>query len=266
MSGKLEGKRIIVTGAGSGIGAASAALFASEGASVAAVDRSAEAAAETASKIATAGGTSIAITADVSSLPDMERMAQEAASALGSIDGLFANAGITGVGDAMSMDLQTWDRVIAINLTGVWLSNKVVLPFMVENGGGSIVNQASIGGLVGIPGIAPYAAAKAGVIGLTRQIAVEFGNRHVRVNALCPGTVPTPLVTATYAERAAQNIPTATGSMSAEEGLKNAVKRYPIGRLGTPEDIASFAQFLLSDETGWITGGVFAADGGYTAL
>ncbi len=266
MSGRLEGQSVVVTGGGSGIGAAAASRFAAEGASVAVVDRSGDAAAATANDITAAGGTSVAITADVSSLGDMERMAAEAVRRFGAIHGLFANAGITGVGDAMSLDVELWDRVIAINLTGVWLSNKAVLPHLLEAGGGSIVNQASVAGLVGIPGIAPYAAAKAGVIGLTRQIAVEFGNRQVRANALCPGTVPTPLVAATYAERAKQNIPTATGAMTAEEGMKNAVKRYPIGRLGTPEEIAAFALFLLSDEAGWITGGVFAADGGYTAV
>lgn len=211
------------------------------------------------------GGDALAVVADVSSPEEMEEMARRTVQRFGGIDGLFANAGIMGVGDAVSVDLETWNRVLSINLTGTWITNKVVLPHLVEGGGGAIVNQASVSGLVGIPGIAPYAAAKAGVIGLTRQIAVEFGDRNVRVNALCPGTVPTPLVTATYVARAAQGIPTATGALDAEEGLERAKQRYPLGRLGMTEEIAAFAEFLLSDDAGWVTGGVFAADGGYTA-
>jgi len=258
---RLEGKVAIVTGAGSGLGKAAAIRFACEGAGVGCVDIVPESAAATAAAISGDGRRALAVTADVSRPEDAERMTQETADAFGPIDILYANAGIAGIGDAMSMAPETWDRVIAVNLTGVWLSDKYVLPYMVERGRGSIINQASIGGLIGVPGIAPYAAAKGGIIGLTKQMAVEFGPHNVRVNAVCPGTVPTPLVTATYEERAGIGGAGATVA----EGLAAATERYPIGRLGTADEIASLALFLASDEASWITGGVFVVDGGYTA-
>ena len=177
---------------------------------------------------------------------------------------LYANAGIAGVGDAMNLDVEVWNRVIAVNLTGVWLSCKYVLPHMVSQGKGSIINQASIVGRIGVPGVAPYAAAKGGIMGLTRQMAVDFGPEGVRVNAICPGTVATPLVTDTYNERARLGI--VPENTSAEEALEQAVERYPIGRLGTVEDVAHLALFLASDRASWITGGVYTVDGGYTAV
>ena len=135
---------------------------------------------------------------------------------------------------------------------------------MVSQGKGSIINQASIVGRVGAAGVAPYAAAKGGIMGLTRQMAVDFAPEGVRVNAICPGTVATPLVTDTYNERARLGI--VPENTSAEEGLKQAVERYPIGRLGTVEDVANLALFLASDRASWITGGVYTVDGGYTAV
>jgi NAD(P)-dependent dehydrogenase (short-subunit alcohol dehydrogenase family) len=189
-------------------------------------------------------------------------MAARTVTDYGRIDILFANAGIAGVGSITSTTRQTWDRVLAVNLTGVWLCSKAVLPQMQAQGGGSVINQASIGGLVGFSGIMPYAAAKAGVIGLTRQAAIEYAAQNIRFNAICPGTVVTPLVTRTYEERGG----IALGSkQTLEEALQANAARYPLGRLGSVDDVAGMAVYLASDEANWVTGAVFTIDGGYSA-
>jgi NAD(P)-dependent dehydrogenase (short-subunit alcohol dehydrogenase family) len=262
VGGRLEGKVALVTGAGSGIGRAAAARFGAEGAAVVCADLDGTAAGETADAIVADGGRALGLRVDVTSQSDMEGAAGAAVEQFGGVDVLYANAGIAGVGSAMECDPAVWDRVVAVNLTGVWLSMRAVLPHMVRAGGGSIVNQASIGGLVGVPGIAPYAAAKGGVIALTRQAAVEHGPQGVRVNAIAPGTVPTPLVMATYEARAGI---TGGSGEDVEERLARTRARYPIGRLGEVDDIANLALFLASDESAWITGGVYVIDGGMTA-
>lgn len=262
MSARLDGKVAIITGAGSGLGRASALRFAREGARVACADTDATAAADVAAEIVAAGGVAIGVPVDVTRDDDVQRMADETVRAFGGIDVLFANAGIAGVGSVATTTHETWDRVIAVNLTGVWLCNKAVLPAMQARGGGSIVNQASIGGLVGFSGITPYAAAKAGVIGLTRQAAIEYAAAGIRFNAICPGTIVTPLVVRTYEERGG----IAIGSgQTFDEAMRANAARYPMGRLGTPDDVAGMAVFLASDEAAWITGGTFVVDGGYTA-
>ena len=263
MAGQLDGKVAIITGAGSGIGRAAALRFAAEGGAVLCSDLNEDTAVEVAKAAVESGGLAVAVAGDVSSPRDAERMAAETVAAFGAIDVLYANAGIPGVGNAMDLDEEVWNQVIAVNLTGVWLSCKYVLPHMVSRGRGSIVNQSSIVGLIGVPGTAPYAAAKGGVVGLTRQMAVDFGPKGVRVNAICAGTVPTPLVTATYEERVRLGL--VRDQTSVEEGLQRATERYPMGRLGTVDEVANLALFLASDESSWITGGVFTVDGGCTA-
>lgn len=259
MPGRVEGKVAVITGAGSGIGETTAHRYAAEGAAVICLDLAG--ADRVAEEIRASSGEAIAVAADVSHPDDVERGVRDALDAYGAIDVLYANAGIAGAGTASDCTVEQWDRVIAVNLTGVWLSMKAVLPHMRARRQGAIVNQASIGGIVGVPGIAPYAAAKAGVIGLTRQAAVDVGVDNVRVNAIAPGTAPTPLVTATWEAR---------GGISGEAGdLQEAQRRtaqhYPLGRLGTTDDVASLALFLGSDEATWITGQVHVIDGGYTA-
>ena len=262
MGNRLENKVAVITGAASGLGKASALRFAEEGAAVVCADRNAADAEATAAEIEAAGGRALAVAADVTVEADHATMASQALERFGQIDVLYANAGIGEAGTIEHTSKDEWDRMIAINLTGVWLSNRAVLPAMVEQGGGSIINQASIGGLIAVNGIAAYAAAKAGVVGLTRQGSLDYALNNVRFNAIAPGTVPTPLVTAVYEQRG--GMAGGTGE-TVEDGLAAAAQRYPMERLGEPVDIANMALFLASDESKWITGQVFAVDGGYTA-
>jgi NAD(P)-dependent dehydrogenase (short-subunit alcohol dehydrogenase family) len=264
--GRMEGRTAVVTGAASGIGRTTALLFAAEGAAVACVDRDADTVAALADEIAGAGGRAVGVGADVTSATDMEQAAAVALEAFGAIDTMFANAGITGVGSAHELAVADWQRVIDVNLTGVWLSARAVLPSMIERGRGSIVTTASVGGLVGVRAMPAYSAAKAGVIGLTRQLAVDYADRGVRANAICPGTTWTPLVEETYREGVGVGFSPGAAPATMEERKAASAARYPLGRLGRPEDVAAYALFLASDETAWTTGGVFVVDGGFTAL
>lgn len=259
MNGRLDQKCTVVTGAASGIGRAAAALFAREGARVLCVDRDPDVEA-TAAAITDAGGSALATTADLTD-PEQARTATERAQAeFGRIDAVYACAGIAGAGTAADTPLEQWDRVLAVNLTSKWLSFRWALPAMVSQGGGSVVVQASVGGLRGVPGIFPYAAAKAGCIGMARQAAVDYGPHGVRVNVLAPGTVPTPLVRDTYAAGAG------TGAgLDLDEAADRIADAYPLRRLGTEEEVASLALHLCSDESRWTTGQVFTVDGGITA-
>ncbi|WP_395154733.1 SDR family NAD(P)-dependent oxidoreductase [Ilumatobacter sp.] len=255
MSERLAAKVIVITGAGSGIGAHTAATCAQAGAAVICADIDPEAAERTASAIADSGAKSAAVQVDVSDEAAANAMATAALEAFGKIDGLFANAGITGEGSAASLSLADWNRVIAVNLTGVFLSCRAVLPSMVDAGAGAIVATSSIGGLVGVPNIAAYAAAKGGVTGLVRQMAVDYAPDGVRVNAICPGTIPTPLVVSAYEQR---NF--IAGDV--DDAFARAASRFPLGRVGTLDDAALLTLFLLSEESGWITGQSLAVDGG----
>ena len=257
---RLAGKRTIITGAASGIGEAAARLFAAEGAQVVCADIDGDGAAAVATDI---GDAAVAIRVDVGDPDDCAAMTELAVERFGGVDAVYANAGVAGSGRAGDLDLDEWNRVIRINLTGVWLSVKFALPHMMAAGGGSLVLQASVGGVIGVPGIASYAAAKAGVIGLTRQMAVDYGPDGIRVNAICPGTVPTPLVRATYEKRGGFSATAAApADASIDDLIQAAVVRHPIGRLGTVEDIAQLALHLASDESGWTTGSKFVVDGG----
>jgi NAD(P)-dependent dehydrogenase (short-subunit alcohol dehydrogenase family) len=253
-------KIAIVTGAGSGIGEAAAKLFAAEGAKVTCADIDAGTAQATADSI---GDAAIAVQVDVTDPEAAEHMVAQTVSAFGGVDVVYANAGVAGSGRAGDIDLDEWNRVIGINLTGVWLSTKYALPHMIAAGGGSLVLQASVGGLIGVPGIASYAAAKGGVIALAKQMAVDYGPQGIRVNAICPGTVPTPLVRATYEKRGGFSATAAASPDASVDELIDAAKvRHPIGRLGTVEEIAQLALHLASDESSWTTGSVITIDGG----
>ncbi len=263
MVDRLNGKVAVVTGGGSGIGEASSMLFAREGAAVVVADRDADGANRVAQAISDLGGRAVPVVADVTAEDGVAGMV-EAAHTFGPVTVLYANAGIAGSGRAGDLTVEEWNRVIGVNLTGVWLSARAVLPDMIAAGGGSIVNTASVGGLVGVGGIASYAAAKAGVIGLTRQMAVDYGPDNIRVNAVCPGTVPTPLVRQTY-EEGGGFASTFEGRADFEDIMDKAKARFPLGRVGSVEDIAALVLYLASDESSWTTGTAIPVDGGMSA-
>ena len=258
MTGRLAGKVAIITGAGSGIGRASAQLFAAEGARVMCADIHTANVQETARLI---GAAAIASTVDVARPQDIERMVAETIAAFGKLDVLYANAGIAEATNAIDMTMEQWNRMIAINLTSVWLSAKYALPHMITGGGGSIINQSSTAGLIGIPDIPHYSAAKTGVVGLTRQIAAEYGPKNIRCNAICPSSIPTPLMAGVWEKRAREAGNTATF----EEQQAAVATKYPLRRLGALADCANLALFLASDESAWITGVAMPLDGGLTA-
>ena len=258
MTGRLEGKVAIITGAGSGVGLTTAQRFAAEGARVACADINRDAVNAVAAAI---GKSAIAIAVDVTKPAQVQAMVEQTVAAFGTVDALYANAGIGGSGTAMDIEFEEWNRMIAINLTGVWLCNKHVLPVMVKAGRGSIINQASIGGLIGVPNVAHYAAAKGGVVALTRQMAVDFGPKGIRVNAVCPATMPTPLVKDVW--MSGGSYVGTTGSW--EEKQVVAAQKYPLRRLGSTDDCASLVVFLASDESSWMTGLAIPLDGGMVA-
>jgi 3-oxoacyl-[acyl-carrier protein] reductase len=248
---KLANKVAIITGAGSGMGKCAALLFASEGASVAAADVNEGPVKETVGEIVRKGGKALALRADVSKAEDVKRMVDETLANLGTPTVLYNNAGIEGDSAFMSnMTEEQFDRVIAINLRGVFLGMKYTLPHMMKARGGSIINTASIAGLVAIKGSTAYAAAKAGVIAMTRVAALEYGRYNIRVNAICPGAIETPM-----AERVRAGVAPNPA----------AIKRISVlERMAQPDEIAKVALFLASDDASFATGAPFIIDGGWT--
>jgi NAD(P)-dependent dehydrogenase (short-subunit alcohol dehydrogenase family) len=259
----LGGKVALVTGAGSGLGRAFAQGLATAGARIVCADRNLAWAEETASLIEGGGNACLALRVDVADAGSVAEIAQRAKSICGTVDVLVNNAGIATVpARAHEMKVEDWDRLIAINLRGVFLCSRAVIPMMLAAGGGSIINIASIIGLVGhYPG-APavgsnYAAAKAGVIGFTRQVAVEYARDKIRANAIAPGWHGG---TRLGDERRATAKPE---EIAAFEAAINA--QTPMGRRGTPDELQGLAIYLASDASRFVTGQVFAHDGGWTA-
>ena len=256
MTGKLAGKTAVVTGAGSGIGRAAAVLFAREGAAVAVVDLNAEAAKDTAVQIASGGGTALPVVANVADRVQVTSAFEQIRNEYDRVDVLYNNAGVNSAGSVIDATEDDWDRSFAVNAKGTFLCSQAAAPGMVAAGGGSIINQGSVAALAGIANFASYCASKGAVVALTRSMSVDLAPRGVRVNVICPGTVYTPLMEPMLRARGG-------GDMAA--GLALTVAKYPIGRLGTPEEIAAVALFLASDDSSFMTGSVVTADGGMTS-
>ena len=246
----LAEKVAVVTGAGSGIGAASALRFAAEGARVLVADIRGHKAEQTAGDIEDRGGEAAALAVDVADADSVEAMIDACIAQFGRIDVLFNNAGTIAPGTAVDLSVENWDRVMAVNVRSVFLGAKFAVPHMREAGGGSIVNTASISGLHGDGGAVVYAASKAAVINLTRALSTDHAPEGVRVNAICPGTIETPPVQRMMAEPAA---------------LETNLRAHALRRLGQPEEIANAAVWLASDEASFVTGESIVVDGGLRA-
>jgi len=244
---RFTDKVAIVTGGASGIGEATALEFAKEGAKVVVADFS-ERGKEVVSTIEKAGGTAHFIKVDVASEADTKRMVDETLSTYGRIDILFANAGIARDNRLTELSLDAWQKTIDINLTGVFLSNKYVLPVMLKQGGGVVVNCGSIHSHVGRSGVTAYAAAKGGVKLLTQTLAIDYAKDNIRINAVCPAYIDTPLLSHASAEQKAA-----------------LITDHPQGRLGRPEEVARAVLFLASDDASFVNGSSLMVDGGYTA-
>jgi len=250
--GMFTGKVAIVTGATSGIGQATAVAFGGEGARVVVAGRRETEGQKTAKLVREAGGEGLFVRTDVSRAADVEALVRTTLKTWGRLDIAFNNAGIaedlTTIVDEAEAD---FDRVIGTNLKGLWLCMKYELAHMLKSGGGCIVNMASIAGLVGMPIVPIYTASKHAVIGLTRAAAVAHARANVRVNAICPGAVETDLITQAFEGKDAER--------------QAIVAGHPIGRMGTPDEIAGAVVWLCSPQASFVTGHALAADGGYTA-
>ena len=244
--GKLDGKRALVTGAGTGIGREVALRLAAEGASVAVNYKTSRAGAEEAvAQIAAAGGKAVAIQADVSDAADVDALVQQTLEGLGGVDILVNNAGITRDNLVMRMSEEDWDEVLTADLKSAFLCTKAVIRHMLRQRSGRIINMSSVVALTGNPGQANYAAAKAGLIGLTRTVAREVASRGITVNAVAPGFIETQMV----------------GALS-EDLRATILERIPLERFGTPGDVAGAVAFLASGDAAYITGQVLGIDGG----
>ena len=254
MTGMLEGKSSLVSGGGGGIGRASALAFAREGARVAVADIDPDAAEETAAMIRSAGGEAIAISGDVSCDSEMKAIVERVTAAFGRLDCAFNNAGISGYQvEAAGLKTAEWpeasfDRMIAVNLKGVWLAMRHEIPVMERQGAGAIVNTGSIAGLIGLPTSSAYVAAKHGVIGLTQTAALEYAPSGIRINAVCPDYIRTRMT---------------------EDAMRRRgpaiLANTPLARMGEPEEIAEMVVWLSSDRASYVTGAAFNVDGGWLA-
>lgn len=257
MERRFEGKVVVITGAAGGIGRATALRFAQEGANVVAVDLAMTDLQDVVALVESTGANCLAVPADVSKASDVERYATAAKDRFGGVDAFFNNAGIEGwVGPTLQYPEDIFDKVIAINLKGVFLGIKNVTPLIIARGGGAIVNMASVAGLSGTPGIFAYGASKHAVVGMTRSAALEFGPRGVRTNAVCPAPIET---------RMMRSLERGMNPDEPEAVHKQMASTNPMGRYGEPDEVAAFVAFLCSSDASYLNGGIFPIDGGRMA-
>jgi NAD(P)-dependent dehydrogenase (short-subunit alcohol dehydrogenase family) len=256
MPGRVEGKVALVTGGASGIGRATALTFAREGAKLIIADMHEDGGRQTVHMITEQGGEAIFVQTDVTQATAVEALISKAVETYGRLDCAHNNAGISGAGIGGDLRVLTaecseerWHQVLAINLTGVWLCMKYEIPQMLTQGGGAIVNTASVAGLVGSGGLSAYVASKHGVVGLTKTAALEYAQQGMRVNCVCPGVIATPMT-----ERALR-----------DPAWQAQIAARPMGRVGTPEEVAEAVVWLCSDAASFVTGHTMTVDGGFVA-
>ncbi|MGM0590266.1 MAG: glucose 1-dehydrogenase [Halobacteriota archaeon] len=248
----ISGTVALVTGASSGIGRSIARRFADEGAKVTVADVDAGGGAETVSLIESAGGDAVFVETDVSDDADVARMVDTAVETFGGLDFVVNNAGIEGESAPLAdQTVENWDRVVDVNLKSVFLGMKHAIPALLDGGGGAIVNVSSVAGLVGFEGTGPYVASKHGIVGLTKTAALEYAEQGIRVNAVCPGIVETPMI-----DRYTHGDEDAAAQLTATE---------PMGRMADPDEIAGTVVWLCSDDASFVTGHPMAVDGGLVA-
>lgn len=254
---RLEGKTAIITGAGSGQGRASALLFAEQGANVVIAEWNEEAGKKVEKEITEAGNKAIFFKTDISSEENVQQLVSAVQDKYGSIDILFNNAGIGfssrskyTMASILETPLDDWNSILGINLNGTFLMSKYVIPVMIEQGKGSIINNSSLNGIIGVTGADAYTASKGGVVALTRVMAADYGKHNIRVNCICPGAINTPMISEV---------------LDVPEIAKN-YETGPLGRVGEPEEIAGAALFLASDDASYVTGVVLPVDGGWSTV
>jgi NAD(P)-dependent dehydrogenase (short-subunit alcohol dehydrogenase family) len=248
----IDGSTGIVTGGGSGIGREAAVRFGEEGANVVIADVDGEGSSETAARVEEAGGEATVVETDVSDPDDVAAMVDVAVETYGGLDFAFNNAGIrSDAARTAEQSLENWERVIEVDLKGVFLCMRAELPAMLDSGGGAIVNTSSIAGVFGYQEVSPYVASKHGVIGLTKTAAVEYAEDDVRVNAICPGVIETPFVQGRIEQDPAS--------------IERSKAATPMGRLGQPEEIGDAAVWLCSEDASFVTGETLLVDGGFAA-
>jgi len=248
---RFEGKNILITGGGSGIGAAAAILLAERGAGIAILDWDESAGIDTAKRIEKLGGKADFARVDVADFDGVEQAVTRFAEAWGGVDSLIVSAGIQRYGTALTTSTEQWDEVLSVNLKGAWNAARATLPFLLKAGAGTIVNVSSVQALATQPNVFAYTVSKHALIGLTRSMAIDFAKQKIRVNAVCPGSIDTPMLhSAASLDKSPQSVIEACNQM------------HPLGRIGQPSEVAEVIAFLAHESSSFVTGAVWTVDGG----